>query len=288
MEVYIMDQIEYREMKESGGLVDDAGLQEQEEGVTEENEDVEDTSADEQEEGVETSEESEDGDLPELSEKEKTAFEKRRERDERKMREKIEAELKDQYEKQYGRHKQVIDLLGGDPDAIEKRIRENQVMAEANRLAEQNGWDDEQTRWYVEQQKQQQELKELRVQMQINRLKDNPEYAGIGAMEKDIMSVIDRSNGALNVEQAYWALGGPKRIEQIRLEAQMRESEKRKKQSRTVLTDAPTPNTAEKPLPPDVLRDAERMGISAAEARRLMSKEPAGNIDEYRKRKQAK
>src|SRR5690606_16083236 len=150
MEVYIMDQIEYREMKESGGLVDDAGLQEQEEGVTEENEDVEDTSADEQEEGVETSEESEDGDLPELSEKEKTAFEKRRERDERKMREKIEAELKDQYEKQYGRHKQVIDLLGGDPDAIEKRIRENQVMAEANRLAEQNGWDDEQTRWYVE------------------------------------------------------------------------------------------------------------------------------------------
>lgn len=283
-----MDQNEYRDLKESGGLVDDAGQHEpeqrEEETVT--NDDVEDTSPDEQEDTVDESETDEDDDLPQLSEKEKTAFEKRRERDERKMREKLEAELNQQYEQRYGKHKQIIEMLGGDPEAIEKRIRENQMMAEANRLAEQNGWDDETTRWYVEQQKQQQELKELRVQMQINRLKDNPEYAGIGAMEKEILSKIDRSNGALSVEEAYWALGGPKRIEQIRLEAQMRESEKRKRQVRTVLTDAPTPNTAEKPLPPEIMKEAERMGISAAEARRLMSKEPAENIDEWRKRKQ--
>src|SRR5690606_38168433 len=117
----------------------------------------------------------------------------------------------------------------------------------ARRLAEENGWDEDQAQWYVneqraklEQQKQQKELQELRVQMQINRLRDNPDYAGISAMEKDIISKIDRTNGALTVEEAFWALGGPKRAEQIRLEAQMREQVKRQKQPRTVLTDAPT------------------------------------------------
>lgn len=282
-----MDQDEFR-ARQPGENAEDAALQEndQEEAESEEKDVVEDAAPGEKEEGVEASEETEEEDLPELPEKEKTAFEKRMERERTKAEEKIRAELSQEYEQKYGKHKQVIDLLGGDPDAIEQRIRENQVAAEAQKLAEANGWDEQETQWYINQRKQEQELKELRVQMQINKLRDNPEYAGIGSLEKEIVAKIDRSNGALSVEEAYWALGGPKRIEQIRLEAQMRESEKRKKQPRTVLTDAPTPNTSEKPLPPDVLRDAERMGISAAEARRLMAKEPAGDIEEYRKRKQ--
>src|SRR5690606_27967610 len=105
---------------------------------------------------------------------------------------------------------------------------------------------------------------------QINRLKDNPDYAGIGQMGKDILSIIDKSAGALNVEEAYWALGGSKRAEQIRLETQAREAEKRRQKPRTVITDTPTTTAGEKPLPPEIARDAERMGISAAEARRLM------------------
>lgn len=283
-----MDRDEYNALKESGGFVTDAALQEQQETniVVDDEEEFRETDTDEQEDSAERSEDEQEDDLPPLSEKEKTAFEKRMERERVKLQEKLQAEMKQQYEQQYGKHKAVIDLLGGDPEVIEKRIRESQMLSEANRLAEQNGWDDEQTRWYVEQQKQQQELKELRVQMQINRLKDNPEYSGIGSMEREIVSKIDKSGGALTVEEAYWALGGPKRIEQIRLEAQMRESVKRQQQPRTVLTDAATPSNAEKPLPADVLRDAERAGMSAAEARRLMNSEPAKDLAEWRKRRQ--
>lgn len=282
-----MDQNEYR-AKQSGEIVEDAAPPEEEEVKTEELEDVEDTPSDEQEEGKEASEETEEDDLPPLPEKEKTAFEKRMERERAKLQEKIKAELDQEYEQKYGRHKQVIDLLGGDPEAIEKRIHENQVAADAKKLAEANGWDEQETQWYINEQKKDQRLKELEVQISIHDLKDKPEYAGIQNMKQAIIGKIRASNNALTVEEAYWALGGPKKAEQIRLEAQMRESEKRQKPARTVLTDSPTPATGEKPLPPEVLRDAERMGISPAEARKLMSKEPAGNIDEWRKRKQAK
>jgi hypothetical protein len=283
-----MDQNEYRAMKESGVLVTDAALQEEPKEavivteeekpeVVEENQEVE-------EEQEEILIEDEDEELPALSEKEKTAFEKRMERERKKERERIEAE----YEQKYGKHKSVIDMLGGDPDVIEQRLRDNQMAQEARRLAEQNGWNEEQTKWYVEQQKQQQELRELRVQMQINKLKDNPDYAGIGTMEKEIMSKIDKTNGALTVEEAYWAMGGPRKAEQIRLEAQMREAEKRKKTPRTVITDSPSSTTGEKPLPPEIAQQAERMGISAAEARRLMNSEPAKNIDDWRAKQKAK
>lgn len=279
-----MDRYEYQELKESGGLVDDAGLQTEEakkiEIIEEEQGQVE-TPSNEQEEVVEPPMEEEEDELPELSEKEKTAFEKRLERERKKLEEKLQQEV----EQKYGRHKQVIELLGGDPDAIEKRIRENQIAVQAQQLAEQNGWDDEQTKWYVEQEKQKRELADLRVQVQINKLKDNPDYAGITAIESDIKKKIEQTGGLLTVEEAYWALGGPKRAEQIKLEAQMREQVKRQKPSRTVLTDAPTPTTTEKPLPPEVAKEAERMGISLSEARRLMNTEPSGSIDEYRKRK---
>lgn len=293
---------EYLERKQSGELtnVDDAGQQDdaQDEPIDTEEEsetldNFDDNGSDEQEDVAELPDDSEDEELPPLSEKEKTAFQKRLEREQTKLREKLEAELKEQYEQQYGKHKKVLESLGGDPDAILQRIEENNMLAEARRLADANGWDDEQTQWYVqdqrnkmEQQKQQRELQELRVQMQINRLRDNPDYTGIGAMEKDILAKIDRTNGALSVEEAYWALGGHKRAEQIRLEAQMREQVKRQKQPRTVLTDSPTSTTGEKPLPPETLREAERMGISAAEARRLMSAPPAKDLSDWRAQRQ--
>lgn len=277
-----MDQNDFRKAKESGELVGDADLQSEDAGKIEmEQDDFEPEQEEELEQPEDAEEEQpddEEDDLPPLTEKEKTAFEKRMERERTKLQQKLEAEL----EQKYSRHKQIVDSLGGDPDAIEKRIRDNQIATEAQRIAEANGWDDEQTQYYVEQQKQQNELKELRVQMQVNRLRDNPDYIGIGSMEKDILSKIDKTGGALTVEEAYWALGGPKKAEQIRLEAQVRESTKRAQKPRTVLTDSPTSGTGEKPLSAEVMREAERMGISAAEARRLMSREPAQNIDDYR------
>lgn len=277
-----MDQNDFRAAKETGGLVTDAALQSEDAGKIEiEQDDFEPEQEEELEQPEDTEEEQpddEEDDLPPLTDKEKTAFEKRMERERTKLQQKLEAEL----EQKYSRHKQIVDSLGGDPDAIERRIRDNQIATEAQRIADANGWDEEQTQYYVEQQKQQQELKELRVQMQVNRLRDNPDYLGIGSMERDILSKIDKTGGALTVEEAYWALGGPKKAEQIRLEAQVRESTKRAQKPRTVLTDSPTSGTGEKPLSPEVMREAERMGISAAEARRLMSREPAQNIDEYR------
>lgn len=286
-----MDRYEYKELKESGGLVTDAALQEEpkEIEITEveeeqpEQTEPEVTGEDETptEEPEPTQEIEEEDDLPELSEKEKTAFEKRMEREKRKM----EEQYKQEYEAKFGKHKAVIDMLGGDPEALEKRIREGQMAREAEAMAEQNGWTDQEKQWYIQQQQKDQRLKELEVQVQINELKDQPEYEGIQTMKETIISKIQSSNGALSVQEAFWAVGGPKRIEQIKLEATVREQERRKKQPRTVLTDSPAPNNAEKPLPSDVLKDAERMGISPAEARRLMNSEPAGSIDEYRRRK---
>jgi hypothetical protein len=285
-----MDQNEFRQLKESGGTVTDAALRDAEttiiddrEEVITESEDVENEEEHEEQEDQQEQEEDEEDDLPPLNEKEKTAFEKRRERDEKKLREQLEAE----YEQKYGRHKQVIEMLGGDPDAIEKRIRDNQLAQEAQRLAEANDWSDEDTQWYINQQKQERELKELRVQSSINKLSANPDYAGISTMEKEILAKIDQTKGQLSVEEAYWALGGHKKAEQIRLEAQMRESVKRQKTPRTVITDTQVSTTTEKPLPSDVVRDAERMGISATEARKLMTKEPVNNIDEWRARNKA-
>ena len=286
-----MDRDEYQALKESGGLtVVDAASQEEVIEEEQEQEEIESPS-DELEEELETSDEQDDDELPELSEKEKTAFERRMERERKKERERLEAE----YEQKYGKHKQVLESLGGDPDVILQRIQENKMISDAQRLAESNGWDDEQTQWYVndqkqkiEQQRRDNELQELRVQMQINRLRDNPDYAGIHQMEKEIVTKIDKTNGALTVEEAYWALGGKNKADQIRLEAQVRESEKRKRQPRTVLTDSAAGTVTEKPLPADVLRDAERMGISASEARRLMSNEPSKDIAEWRSKRNAK
>ncbi|GCL71792.1 hypothetical protein PN4B1_16970 [Paenibacillus naphthalenovorans] len=294
-----MDLNEFRQMKASGELVTDAALQQAENEITpddryeepeqdpeiveeQEHEENEDAPADD----LEDAEDQEDIDLPP---REKTAFEKRMEREKAKLEEKLRKELEEQLEGKYSKHKQAIEALGGDPDQLIKAAQEAKMMREAQRLADQNGWDDEQTQWYIEQQKQQQELKELRVQMQINRLKDNPDYAGIASMEREILAKIDKTNGALTVEEAYWALGGHKRAEQIKLEVQQREIARRAQQPRTVQRDAPSTAVGEKPLPPEVLRDAKLMGISESEARRLYNSQAATDLDSWREqRKKAK
>lgn len=293
-----MDQNEYRKARESGETVTDAALREAQTEIIddqyEEETPVEEVEQEQQEqedaqdapEDAETDETDED-DAP-LSPKEKTAFEKRLERERAKLEERLRKELEEQTEQKYSKHKQAIEALGGDPDKLLAAARDAKIQQEAMQLADRNGWDEEQTKWYIEQQKQQQELKELRVQMQINRLKDQPDYLGIDRMEKDIMAKIDRSNGALTVEEAFWALGGPKRVEQVKLEAQQREVAKRAQQPRTVVKDAPSTSVGEKPLPPSVLAEAKKMGISETEARRLMNAPTANNLDEWREKRKAK
>lgn len=286
-----MDQFEYRAKRETGELVGDADLAKEETVVMHDNEEQEEHQEETHQEEAQSEEQGEpdETELPEeeeidLPEEQKPAFVKRMERE----REKLRQELEQEYESKYGKHKKIVESLGGDVDEIERRLEENRLRQEAESLADEHGWDEQQTHWYIEQQKKEQRLQDLEIQVQINDLRDNPTYAGIADMKKIIADKIKASNGALSVQEAYWAVGGHKRAEQIKLEAEQRAIAKRAKQPRTVLTDSPTANTAEKALPSDVLREAERMGISPQEARRLMNEEPARNIDEWRaKRKKA-
>lgn len=278
-----MDQSEYRAAKQTGQLVGDADLSNESTEITDDRIDEVEETEDVEQEIVEDVEEIDD--LPALSEKEKTAFDKRLERERGKLEEKLRKEIEEQSEQKYSKHRAAIEAIGGDPDKIIEAAKESALKREADRLGDDNGWSEDDKRYYIEQEKQKQELKELRVQRQIDKLKNDPDYAGIDSMEKEILTKIDKSGGQLTVDEAYWALGGAKRAAQIKLEATMREQEKRKTATRTVLTDSQSQSSNEKPLPQDVLKDAEKMGISATEAKRLMSQTSPQTIDEYRQRK---
>jgi hypothetical protein len=273
-----MNREQFEQEKETGVEVEeqDAAVQEEEiVGDAEVETDIEDQEEDQQEDSED------DLDIPE---EQKTAFAKRLEREQKKIKEQTEKELKEQYESQYGRHKSIVDMLGGDPDQVERMIKDNQAKSEAYRLAEQQGWDEEQTQWYIQQQKKDQEVQELKVQVAINDLKDNPDYAGIGSMKKEIQTMISRSGGAIDVKQAYWALGGEKRAEQLRRETEQRNIAKRSKAKRTVQSDSPTSTTGEKPLDAENERIRQKMGLSLKEAKALLNDTP-NNLEAYRKKK---
>lgn len=233
---------------------------------------------------------------PELSPKEKTAFEKRMERERRKL----EEELNQQYEQKYSKHKSVIEKLGGDPDQIERHLEnqrlQNEVQVQAQQLAYNNGWDEEQTQWYIndqmernrQQQQQndlQKEIAQLRLESQINELRDNPDFAGIATMKNEIADKVNKSNGSLSVSEAYWALGGERRAKQMKREAEQRSSVQRR--NRVVAKDNATAASTEKAIPASVLADAKRMGISEAEYRELMAFD-SNNINDYREKKKRK
>ncbi|MGG3454241.1 hypothetical protein [Paenibacillus rhizolycopersici] len=232
-------------------------------------------------------------DEPELSPKEKTAFEKRLEREKRKL----EEELAKQIEAKYAKHQKVIEKLGGDPDKIEQMLTERQIQSEiqtqAQQLAEYNGWDDAQTQWYIQQQTQvkqqelqqqqlQKELQELRIANQVNDLRDNPDFPGIVSLKKEIADLVSKSNGTLDVTQAYWALGGQARAQQMKREAEQRAAVQRR--TRVVAKDTPSAASTEKAIPGNVLAQAKLLGISEKELRELESFD-AKNINEYRAKK---
>lgn len=273
--------------------VQDAAVQEE---VTEEPEveeveadDYDDTS-EEQEDAVEDVSEEEE---TELSPKEKTAFEKRLEREKRKMEEELSKQLESKYEK----HRQVVEKLGGDPDKIEQMLTERQIQgeiqAQAQQLADYNGWDDAQTQWYIQQQTQvkqqelqqqqlQKELQELRIANQVNDLRDNPEFPGIVNLKKEIADLVSKSNGSLDVTQAYWALGGQARASQMKREAEQLAAVQRRK--RVTAKDNPTAASTEKAIPNSILMQAKQMGISEKELRELADFD-VKNINEYRAKK---
>lgn len=271
-----MDRTEY-EQEKAGVAQPDAEVEEE---VTEEVEEVE-----EETDESEIEEENDEDELPDLPEDQKNAFQKRLEREQNKIRKSTEEELKQQYEQKYGKHKQIVDMLGGDPDRVQEAIRENQMRAEAQKLAQQNNWNNDQTEWYVQQQKKDDKLRDLEVQVEINELKGKSEYAGIEKMKEEIKHAVRESNGYLTVEKAYWAVGGPSRANQIKRETEQRNIAKRKKTKRTVQSDSPTSTAGKQPLTPDLERQRQRMGLSETEARELWENDTPSNLEDFRKMK---
>jgi hypothetical protein len=230
----------------------------------------------------------EEDELPELSPKEKTAFEKRMERESKKIEERLAKEL----DEKYSPFKRVVDKLGGDPDKIEQMLQQRQIQAEAEQLAYSNGWDDDQTQWYVNQRNQelqqvemQKELEMFRISDKVNDLRDDPSFPGIHSMKKEIADVVAKSGNQLDVKQAYWALGGEKRAQQMKRETEQRAAVKRR--TRVVASDTPSAASTEQIIPAHILSQAQHMGVSEKELRELASFS-ANNINDYRKTKKAK
>lgn len=220
-----------------------------------------------------------DDNLPDLPPEQKNAFQKRLEREQKKLQEKMDQE----YRQKYGRHDSIIQQLGGDMDVIERNLQENQWLKEA----QQAGYTQEEYESYARQKRMEAELFDLRIDNQINDLRDNATYAGIRDMKKDIKDIIRISNGKLTAQQAYWALGGEARAAQAKREAEQREIAKRAQGKRTVQTDKAGSGSKGPALSPEILQQAKKMGISVEEAQRLMTEE-YNNIEDYRKAKQKK
>ena len=251
--------------------------------TTEETETAETTEAEETTEPTESTEVEEDTDdtyeLPELPPEQKNAFQKRLEREQKKIRDQVEAESIAKYAK----HQKIIDSLGGDPDAIEKAFQEQAWAKEAEAQGYANP---EESAWYIGQKKQQAELNELRVKVQINELKDDPLYAGIKGSEKEIQAFMTRTGST--AKEAYWAIGGEARAQQLKREAEQRAIVKKAQPKRTVQSDSSTGDAgALPPLPADIEVQRRQMGISHQEALDLLGSDYA-NIDDYRKQKQLK
>ncbi|KKO51148.1 hypothetical protein [Paenibacillus sp. DMB20] len=290
-----MDLQTYREMKESGMTAENTQPDVQDAAVYEEpdtyddpvdvtddpEEDVEDTVTDDLDDTVDPTDDEEDIELPEAQ---KTAFQKALEREKRKLAER-EEQLKKEYEEQYNPYKSFFDQLGVDPATAQQAIERNRIQQQVEQLAYEQGWTDDQAQAYLqnqlEQQRQAEELHDLRVTVQISELADKPEFSGIKQMKDSIKQLIKDSGGKLTAEQAYWAIGGPDRAKQLQREAQQREIAKRAKAKRTVQADNPVTVPTEKPLSPDVKRAAVEAGISEKEARRLM--DMPNDLESYRK-----
>ncbi|OZB90065.1 hypothetical protein [Paenibacillus sp. XY044] len=291
---------EWREQGDSGMTaedtqpdVQDAAVQEEiEPEIVDDYEQVEDTSDYEDDDidpdaSEDTPDDSEDeGDIN-LPEAQKTAFQKALEREKRKLAER-EEQLKKEYEEQFNPYKAFFDQLGVDPATAQQAIERNRIQQQAAQLAYEQGWDEDQAQAYLqgqlEQQRQSDELHDLRVTVQIGELADKPEFTGIKQMKEPIKQLIKDSGGRLTAEQAYWAIGGPERAKQLQREAQQREIAKRSKAKRTVQKDETGSIPSEKPLPPEIQLAAKEAGISDKEARRLM--DMPNDLESYRKWKQ--
>lgn len=223
-----------------------------------------------------------DGEVDPIPQEQHSAWKKRAERERLKGAEEAESRLKAEYESQLNPYKQFFDQLGINPEDALKVVEQNRIKQEAENLAYQNGWSEEQAQWYVEQQGLKSKQTEMEVSLKVYELADSADYPGIKQMKDSITDFI-RQNPNVPVEKAYWAVGGANLATQLKREAEQREIAKRSQSTRKVVSDNTAPLDGKSPLPPEAVAFMKREGMSEAQVRLLMSDKVPNNLEEYRK-----
>lgn len=274
---------EFRQAKESGiDLYAEQQQEAQEDAASAEQEQIDEQQAEQEqhEEQAEQQEQQEEQQF-EVPKEQQTAFQKALDREKRKAREEAERTVKEQLEQQYNPYKSFFERLNIDPDKALEYIESNRIKQEAENLAYQNGWTDEQKEMYVRQQQLENKQTDMEVSLRIYELADTPDYPGIKQMKGAITEFI-RSNPRATVDQAYWAVGGATLAQQLKREAEQRMIAQRQPK-RTVVSDSVTPPSGPAPLPPEAIQFMRETGMSEAQVRLLVEDKVPKDLEEFRR-----
>jgi hypothetical protein len=212
--------------------------------------------ADESEDVEHDKDDEEEDNLPELPEKQKTAFVKRMEAEDRKLRERLTAE----YEAKYGQYKQVFEKHNLTPEILDAAYTRSHETNMLQNLVYNQGFSEDQARMYMDNQR-------AIIGQEIQKV--SAQYPGMESMTPQITNMIQQ-NPSLNPVQAYFAVGGEALIEQRTREAAQRAIAQRTGSKRTVVSDfAEAPEVGPKGLMPEEARAAREMGISDKQARAM-------------------
>ena len=260
---------QFREAKNSGVDLYDQGdaapeIEEQEidEPVIDEQEQQEEI------EEVEDADTEQEEDPEPIPKEQQNAFYKRMQRERKKAYEEAEAKVKADLEAQFNPYKQFFESLGTTPEQAMQMVEQNKLNQEAQKLAYQNGWDEEQTQWYVQQEQQRKEMHDLRVAVQVNEMADSPDYPGIKQMKGQISDFV-KMNPNMTVHQAYWAVGGQSLAQQLKRETEQREIVKRQQTKRTVVSDSVSTTKEAAPLSAEDVAFMRENRMSEQEVRML-------------------
>lgn len=243
-------------------------------------EDVPDTQENQQD-APEVDESDDGSNEVEIPKEHQTAWAKRAERERRKAAEETEARLKTEYESQLNPYKKFFDNLGMDPEAAMQAMEQTRIKQEAENLAYQNGWSEDQAQMYIRQQELERSQTEMKVGLRVYELADSADYPGIKQMKGAITDFV-RSNPRTTVEQAYWAVGGANLAQQIKREVEQREKATRTQTKRTVISDAPTDMKGPAPLTDEDVTFMKRTKMSEQQLRFLKDDKGPQTLEDYR------
>ena len=256
---------------EYGSDQDETELPEHTEQETEENDDL-------------SSDNDQDDQIPS---DQKNAFYKRVQRERKKAEQEAEERIKAEYESQLNPYKAFFDSVGLSPEQAMYQVEQNRINQEAQQLAYQNGWDEQQTQFYMRQQQLERQQQENVVALKVYELADTADYPNIKQMKGQITEFI-RANPRATVEAAYWAVGGPSLAQQLKREAEQREIVKRTQARRTVVSGDSPAATGPAPLPPEAVKFMRETGTSEKVVRAMLNDEIPNDLASYRKWKNKK